>query len=131
VARFAWFLFELITKSMLLSLKKSGLLGTLSADERAYTMRHVSLPPPHPGDDSRRKYFAPDFVDELNKLVHSTMRGIRNRDPWCAPVVADLNTSVGLFLKDLLSVMDRGAVLGMVLYLFPRAALSSCTVVSV
>jgi hypothetical protein len=70
-------------------------------------------------------------VDELNKLVHSTMRGIRNGDPWCAPVVADLNTSVGLFLKDLLSVMDRGAVLGMVLNLFPRAALSSCTVVSV
>jgi hypothetical protein len=53
-------------------------------------------------------------VDELGKLVHLIMRGIRNGEPWCALVAADLNTSVGLFLKDLLSVMDRGAVLGMV-----------------
>jgi hypothetical protein len=28
VARFAWFLFEAIVKSMLLTLKKAGLLGT-------------------------------------------------------------------------------------------------------
>jgi hypothetical protein len=36
VARFAWFLFEAIVKSMLLTLKKAGLLGT-PAHQHSFT----------------------------------------------------------------------------------------------
>lgn len=53
-------------------------------------------------------------MEDLGKLVHLLMLGLKRTEPWCAPIAADLHASVGLFLKDLFAVMDRGAVLSMV-----------------
>lgn len=87
----SWFLFELMTKSM---------IEHLDVNQALYSPRKTRFP--H------------QFTDDLSTLVHlvaTKVVGFHNTDTKMAH---SLNASLAFFIFDLLSIMDRGFVFGLI-----------------
>ncbi|XP_016979393.1 dedicator of cytokinesis protein 7 isoform X2 [Drosophila rhopaloa] len=87
----SWFLFELIVKSMIEHLHCSNTLN-----------------------GPRKHRFPHQFNDDLSTLVHlvtTKVVGYHSNEPKLAQ---SLNASLGFFIFDLLSIMDRGFVFGLI-----------------
>uniref|UniRef100_A0A8C2TSG2 Dedicator of cytokinesis 7 n=1 Tax=Coturnix japonica TaxID=93934 RepID=A0A8C2TSG2_COTJA len=87
----AWFFFELMVKSMVHHLYFADKL-----------------------DASRKNRFPERFMDDVNALVSTIAGDIVSRFQKDTEMVERLNTSLAFFLNDLLSVMDRGFVFGLI-----------------
>ncbi|KYO40322.1 hypothetical protein Y1Q_0009001 [Alligator mississippiensis] len=87
----AWFFFQLMTKSLALHLYRAG---------RLEAPRRLRLPQ--------------RFADDVAALVCALSTEVAARCHQDMELVERLNTSLGFFLADLLSLMDRGFVLGLV-----------------
>ncbi|XP_056426441.1 dedicator of cytokinesis protein 6 isoform X5 [Hyla sarda] len=86
----AWFFFQLMTKSMTLHLHNSERL-----------------------DAPRAQRFPERFVDDISALVCNVCTEITSRYLKDAELAERLNSSLAFFLNDLLSLMDRGFVFGL------------------
>ncbi|XP_069803036.1 dedicator of cytokinesis protein 6 isoform X2 [Dendropsophus ebraccatus] len=86
----AWFFFQLMTKSMALHLHNSERL-----------------------DAPRAQRFPERFVDDISALVCNVCSEITSRYLKDAELAERLNSSLAFFLNDLLSLMDRGFVFGL------------------
>lgn len=87
----SWFLFELITKSMIEHLDATQALNS-----------------------ARKNRFPHQFTDDLSTLVHlvaTKVVGFHNTD---IKLAQSLNASLAFFIFDLLSIMDRGYVFGLI-----------------
>lgn len=87
----SWFLFELITKSMVEHLDATNALNS-----------------------ARKNRFPHQFTDDLSTLVHlvaTKVVGFHNTD---IKLAQSLNASLAFFIFDLLSIMDRGFVFGLI-----------------
>lgn len=87
----SWFLFELIIKSMIEHLDVTQALNSL-----------------------RKNRFPHQFTDDLSTLVHlvaTKVVGFHNTD---IKMAQSLNASLAFFIFDLLSIMDRGFVFGLI-----------------
>lgn len=87
----SWFLFELITKSMIEHLDATQTLNS-----------------------PRKNRFPHQFTDDLCTLVHlvsTKVVGFHNTD---IKMAQSLNASLAFFIFDLLSIMDRGFVFGLI-----------------
>uniref|UniRef100_A0A8C8SQK4 Dedicator of cytokinesis 6 n=1 Tax=Pelusios castaneus TaxID=367368 RepID=A0A8C8SQK4_9SAUR len=91
VLRQAWFFFQLMVKSMALHLHLAGKL-----------------------EAPRRLRFPSCFVDDVAALVGSVSAEIASRYQKDGELVERLNSSLAFFLNDLLSLMDRGFVFGLI-----------------
>ncbi|KAG9470120.1 hypothetical protein GDO78_018818 [Eleutherodactylus coqui] len=87
----AWFFFQLMTKSMTLHLHNSERL-----------------------DAPRAQRFPERFVDDISALVSNVGAEITSRYLKDAELAERLNSSLAFFLSDLLSLMDRGFVFGLI-----------------
>lgn len=87
----SWFLFELINKSMIEHLEATNLLNA-----------------------PRKSRFLSHFTYDLNKLVHNVAVAIVEFELTEPKQAQALNSSLAFFLFDLLSIMDRGFVFGLV-----------------
>ncbi|XP_067416642.1 dedicator of cytokinesis protein 6 isoform X2 [Emydura macquarii macquarii] len=87
----AWFFFQLMVKSMALHLHLAGQL-----------------------EAPRRLRFPSRFVDDVAALVGSVSAEITSRYQKDAELAERLNGSLAFFLNDLLSLMDRGFVFGLI-----------------
>ncbi|XP_040270913.1 dedicator of cytokinesis protein 6 isoform X6 [Bufo bufo] len=87
----AWFFFQLMTKSMTLHLHNSERL-----------------------DAPRAQRFPERFVDDISALVCNVCSEITSRYLKDAELAERLNSSLAFFLNDLLSLMDRGFVFGLI-----------------
>ncbi|XP_072255666.1 dedicator of cytokinesis protein 6 isoform X5 [Pyxicephalus adspersus] len=87
----AWFFFQLMTKSMSLHLHNSERL-----------------------DAPRKQRFPERFVDDIYALVCNVCTEIASRYLKDAELAERLNSSLAFFLNDLLSLMDRGFVFGLI-----------------
>ncbi|XP_025059614.1 dedicator of cytokinesis protein 6-like [Alligator sinensis] len=87
----AWFFFQLMTKSLALHLHRAG---------RLEAPRRLRLPQ--------------RFADDVAALVCALSTEVAARCHQDMELAERLNTSLGCFLADLLSLMDRGFVLGLV-----------------
>uniref|UniRef100_A0A8C2TTT5 Dedicator of cytokinesis 7 n=1 Tax=Coturnix japonica TaxID=93934 RepID=A0A8C2TTT5_COTJA len=65
-------------------------------------------------DASRKNRFPERFMDDVNALVSTIAGDIVSRFQKDTEMVERLNTSLAFFLNDLLSVMDRGFVFGLI-----------------
>nr|XP_014087312.1 dedicator of cytokinesis protein 7 isoform X2 [Bactrocera oleae] len=87
----SWFLFELIVKSMIEHLDYSSALTA-----------------------PRKQRFPHQFTDDISTLVHlvtTKVVGYHSEEPKLAQ---SLNASLGFFIFDLFSIMDRGFVFGLI-----------------
>ncbi len=89
VATFSWFFFDVVCKSISLNLHRAGKLEIGGAQSRADRV----------GADSMK------FIE---KLVLVLGQQVRARTWLTGPLVTAVNMHVALFLKDLLSLVDRG-----------------------
>lgn len=89
VATCSWFFFDLMVKSIALHLHRSGTLSSGGAVPRDTRVARDSLMP-------------------VERAVLSAGRALRQRTWAMGALLPSLNTFVGLFLKDLLSLVDRG-----------------------
>ncbi|XP_054688944.1 dedicator of cytokinesis protein 7 isoform X1 [Grus americana] len=87
----AWFFFELMVKSMVHHLYFADKL-----------------------DASRKNRFPERFMDDVTALVSTIASDIISRFQKDTEMVERLNTSLAFFLNDLLSIMDRGFVFGLI-----------------
>ncbi|XP_075438572.1 dedicator of cytokinesis protein 7-like, partial [Ascaphus truei] len=87
----AWFFFQLMIKSMTLHLHLSEKL-----------------------DAPRRQRFPERFVDDISALVCNVCGDITGRYQKDAELAERLNSSLAFFLNDLLSLMDRSFVFGLI-----------------
>ena len=87
----SWFFLELIVRSMVVHLSE---LGTL--------------------ESMRKMRFSPQFSDDVATLVSALTTEVINRCSKDGKVASNLVSSIGNFLSDLLSIMDRGFVLSLV-----------------
>lgn len=86
----AWFLFDMMKKSMAQQLEQNG------------------------GKDMTRSVRYPArFVDDLRRLIHTVTMEIITRYGKDYDLAERLNISLAFFLSDLLSLMDRGFVFGL------------------
>nr|CAD7401940.1 unnamed protein product [Timema cristinae] len=83
----AWFLFEMIVKSMVEHLAAIGSL-----------------------DSPRKMRFCEQFTDDVTTLVNTITSDIISRYSRETKFIHSLNTSLAFFLFDVLSIMDRGYV---------------------
>nr|CAD7445964.1 unnamed protein product [Timema bartmani] len=83
----AWFLFEMIVKSMVEHLAANGSL-----------------------DAPRKMRFCEQFTDDVTTLVNTITSDIISRYSRDTKFIHSLNTSLAFFLFDVLSIMDRGYV---------------------
>ncbi|XP_076814693.1 dedicator of cytokinesis protein 7-like isoform X2 [Clavelina lepadiformis] len=83
----SWFLFELISKSMLQHLQQTGL---------------ISAPRP--------QRFPSQYLDDLTRLVKLISMEVANRHNRDYDFAERLNCNLGFFFNDLISIMDRGFV---------------------
>eukprot|EP01114_Cavostelium_apophysatum_P015137 TRINITY_DN4064_c0_g1_i2.p1 TRINITY_DN4064_c0_g1~~TRINITY_DN4064_c0_g1_i2.p1 ORF type:complete len:1824 (-),score=558.97 TRINITY_DN4064_c0_g1_i2:115-5586(-) len=88
--KYSWFLFGIIVKSMTLKLAKTG---ELAEEGKARTER-----------------FSTHYVSLLQKLITFFAQQVAEKSTTSFSVAKILNSNVALFLKDLLSIMDRGSV---------------------
>ncbi|KAF0288827.1 Dedicator of cytokinesis protein 7 [Amphibalanus amphitrite] len=90
-----WFFFELMFKSMVCTLASGGRL-----------------------DSPRRLRFSERFCDDITTLVDNITKDVvatqARHAAEAAPDVSRLNAALAFFINDLLSVMDRSFVLGLV-----------------
>ena len=86
----SWFFLELIVRSMVVTLSEFGLLET-----------------------PRKTRFSPQFSDDISTLIAALTTEIITRCGKDNRVASNLTSSLGNFLSDLLSVMDRGFVLSL------------------
>ncbi|CAM4610803.1 unnamed protein product [Lepidochelys kempii] len=91
VIRQAWFFFRLLGKSMALHLHQAEKL-----------------------EAPRRERFPSRFVDDIAALVGAVSIEIATRYQKDVELVECLNSSLAFFLNDLLSLMDRGFVFGLI-----------------
>ncbi|XP_069837463.1 dedicator of cytokinesis protein 7 isoform X8 [Dendropsophus ebraccatus] len=95
----AWFFFELMVKSMVHHLYFADKL------------------------DSPRKHRFPErFMDDISALVSTMANDIVTRFQKDTEMVERLNVSLGFFLNDLLSIMDRGFVFSLVKAYFKQVS---------
>uniref|UniRef100_A0A8C3QEE4 Uncharacterized protein n=1 Tax=Geospiza parvula TaxID=87175 RepID=A0A8C3QEE4_GEOPR len=87
----AWFFFELMVKSMVHHLYFADKL-----------------------DAPRKNRFPERFMDDVSALVSTIAGDIVSRFQKDTEMVERLNTSLAFFLNDLLSIMDRGFVFGLI-----------------
>uniref|UniRef100_A0A8B9CVM9 Dedicator of cytokinesis 7 n=1 Tax=Anser brachyrhynchus TaxID=132585 RepID=A0A8B9CVM9_9AVES len=87
----AWFFFELMVKSMVHHLYFADKL-----------------------EGSRKHRFPERFMDDVTALVSTIAGDIVSRFQKDTEMVERLNTSLAFFLNDLLSIMDRGFVFGLI-----------------
>lgn len=87
----SWFFLELIVRSMVVHLTETG-----------------SLEAP------RKSRFSPQFSDDVATLVAALTSEVTNRCSKDPRTASNLIYSLGNFLSDLLSVMDRGFVLSLI-----------------
>ncbi|XP_011501940.1 PREDICTED: dedicator of cytokinesis protein 7 [Ceratosolen solmsi marchali] len=86
----SWFFLELIVRSMVVTIAEFNLL-----------------------ESARKNRFSPQFCDDLSTLVAALTSEIINRCGKDNRVASNLTSSLGNFLSDLFSVMDRGLVLSL------------------
>eukprot|EP01119_Soliformovum_irregulare_P021573 TRINITY_DN7210_c0_g1_i1.p1 TRINITY_DN7210_c0_g1~~TRINITY_DN7210_c0_g1_i1.p1 ORF type:complete len:1800 (-),score=546.30 TRINITY_DN7210_c0_g1_i1:194-5593(-) len=94
VIKYCWFIFGIINKSMILQLEAEG---ALASDER-----------------SRVSRFPPEYEANMLKLIVMFIGIVKEKSQSAYRLAKFLNWNVGLFLKDLLSVMNRGFVFEMI-----------------
>ncbi|XP_030229448.1 dedicator of cytokinesis protein 7 isoform X19 [Gadus morhua] len=87
----AWFFFELMVKSII---------------HHLYFAQRLESP--------RKNRFPERFMDDITALVSTIAGDIVSRYQKDLELVERLNTSLGFFLNDLLSVMDRGFVFSLI-----------------
>ncbi|PVD22808.1 hypothetical protein C0Q70_16064 [Pomacea canaliculata] len=87
----AWFFFELMVKAM--------------GEHLAQTDK-LCIP--------RQMRFPDHFIDDINALVKMLIKDIVDRYIKEPPLIKSLNTSLAFFLHDLLSLMDRSFVYGLI-----------------
>lgn len=87
----SWFFLELIMRSMVVTLSEMGSLEAL-----------------------RKLRFSPQFCDDVATLTAALTSEVMSRCGKEIRVASNLISSLGNFLSDLLSVMDRGFVLSLV-----------------
>ena len=87
----SWFFLELIVRSMVVTLSESGAL-----------------------ESPRKTRFSPQFCDDVATLAAALTSEVISRCGKDNKVASNLISSLGNFLADLLSLMDRGFVLSLV-----------------
>ncbi|KAK0179557.1 hypothetical protein PV327_005299 [Microctonus hyperodae] len=87
----SWFFFELIVRSMVVQLAEIGALESI-----------------------RKSRFSPQFSDDIATLVGALTAEIVSRCGKDPKISLTLVSSIGYFLSDLLSIMDRGFVLSLI-----------------
>lgn len=65
-------------------------------------------------DEPRKNRFPEQFIDDITTLIHTVTSEVIAHFLSDARLANQLNTSLGFFLFDLLSVMDRGYVLNLI-----------------
>ncbi len=89
VATFAWFFFDVVCKSIALQLQRTKRLEAGGAQSRADRV-------------------APETLKLIERLVLALGQQLQARNWLSGPLVPAVNLHVALFLKDLLSLIDRG-----------------------
>ncbi len=92
--KYSWFLFGIITKSMILKLHSENQL-----DSKA----------------SKQNLFSEQFIMELRNLTNIIVKEVTERSHKGLIGAKNLNINMALFFKDMLSTMDRGCVFEMVI----------------
>ncbi|XP_061934172.1 dedicator of cytokinesis protein 7 isoform X2 [Apis cerana] len=88
---YSWFFLELIVRSMVVTLSEMGML-----------------------DAPRKSRFSPQFCDDVATLTAALTSEVISRCGKETRVPNNLISSLGNFLSDLLSIMDRGFVLSLI-----------------
>ena len=93
MCKFSWFLFEVTTKSMVLKLHSSKLLGKQMRDQR----------------------FSSDFCNSLDELLTNLLTVVQVQVNSDKEILANqLNSDIAYFFKDIINIMDRGIVLDLI-----------------
>ncbi|KAF7997149.1 hypothetical protein HCN44_005426 [Aphidius gifuensis] len=88
---YSWFFLELIVRSMVIHLAEVGAL-----------------------EAPRKTRFSPQFTDDVATLTAALTMEVINRCGKDPKIASNLISSIGNFLSDLLSIMDRGFVLSLI-----------------
>lgn len=90
---FSWFVFEIISKSMVLHANDNKALNSDTRNDAAV--------------------FGPELIEILERLVRTTAKEIIYRSGVGLNIAKALNANLALFLRDLLDILDRGFVLSL------------------